>query len=90
MGYVRKTQRKEHKTPKRARFRCLVEEGFSQAEAARRVQVNRTTALKWLYYPSDRRSKGVRIGRRPIIPDQKVKEIIQWITGHFNRRAMPL
>jgi hypothetical protein len=49
MGYVRKTLRKEHETPKRARFRCLVEQRFSQAEAARRVKVDRTTALKWLH-----------------------------------------
>jgi len=90
MGYVRKTQRKEYETPKRARFRCLVEEGFSQAEAARRVKVDRTTALKWLHQPSNRRSKGARTGRPPIISDEKVKEIIQWMTGHFERRAMPL
>jgi transposase len=24
------------------------------------------------------------------MPDEKVKEIIEWITGHFERRAMPL
>ncbi len=46
MGYVRKTLRKEHDTPKRARFRCLVKQGMSQAAAARIVKVNRTTALK--------------------------------------------
>jgi transposase-like protein len=49
MGYVRKTLRKEHETPKRARFRCLVEQGMSRAAAARIVNVNRTTALKWLH-----------------------------------------
>jgi hypothetical protein len=40
MGCVRKTLRKEHDTPERARFRCVIEQGLSQAEAARRVQVN--------------------------------------------------
>jgi transposase len=90
MGYVRKTLRKEYETPKRARFRCLVKQGLSQAEAARQVKVNRTTALKWLHQPSDLRRKGARTGRRPIIPDEKVKEMIQWMTGHFDRRAMPL
>jgi transposase len=49
MGYVRKTLRKEHDTPKRSRFRCLVEQGLSQAEAARRVNVKRKTAIKWLH-----------------------------------------
>jgi transposase len=92
MGYVRKTLRKEHDTPKRSRFRCLVEQGLSQAEAARQVGVNRKTAIKWLYHrPSDRRtSTGKRTGRPSIISDEKVKEIIKWMTGHFERRAMPL
>jgi transposase len=92
MGYVRKTLRKEHDTPKRSRFRCLVEQGLSQAEAARRVGVNRKTAIKWLYHrPSNRRTSiGKRTGRAPIISDEKLKEIIKWITGHFDRRAIPL
>jgi hypothetical protein len=35
MGYVkRKTARKEHKTPRRTRFRCLIDQGFSQRDAA--------------------------------------------------------
>jgi len=48
MVYVNKTPRKEHETPKRARFRCLVEQGISRAAIARIVKVNRTTVLKWL------------------------------------------
>ncbi len=90
MAYVNKTLRREHETPKRARFRCLVEQGMSRAAAARIVKVNRTTALKWLQQPSDRRPKGTRTGRPYIIPDEKVKEITEWMTGHFDRRAMPL
>jgi len=45
MGYVRKTLRKEHDTPKRSRFRCLIKQGLSQAEATRQVGVNRKTAI---------------------------------------------
>ena len=88
MGYVRKTIRREHETPKRARFRCLVEQGVSQAEAARRVKVDRSTARKWLSQADRRNPK--RTGRPYIIPDKKVEEIIEWMTGHFDRRAMPL
>jgi transposase len=91
MGYVRKTLRKEHDTPKRSRFRCLIEQGLSQAEAARRVSVKRKTAIKWLHrQPSDRRTGKTRTGRPPIISDEKVEEMIRWMTGHFDRRAMPL
>jgi transposase len=89
MGSVRKTLRKVHETLKRARFRCLFKQGVLQAEAARIVDVNRITALKWLYQPSDRRNKGARTGRLYIILNEKVKEIIEWITGHFDRQAMP-
>lgn len=76
MRYVRKTlrrRRREHETPKRARFRCLVEQGVSQVEADRRVRVDRSTARKWLRQ-ADRRSKGARTGRPRIIPDEKVEE----------------
>ncbi len=91
MGYVRKTLRKEHETPKRSRFRCLVEQGLSQAEAARRTKLNRKTAIKWLNQrPSDRRTGKLRPGRPPIISNAKVEEILQWMTGHFDRRALPL
>jgi hypothetical protein len=47
MGYVkRKTARREHDTPRRVRFRCLIEQGKSQSEAARIAGVPRTTVLK--------------------------------------------
>jgi transposase len=92
MGYVkRKTARKEHETPRRVRFRCLIEQGHSQSEAAELAEVPRTTAIKWLKQrPSDRCTGKARYGRPPIISDAKVKEIVEWITGHFDRRAMPL
>lgn len=90
MGYVkRKIARKEHETPRRVRFRCLVEQSHSQSEAAELVKIPRTTAIKWLKQrPSDRRTgKAERTGKPPIILDEKVEEIIKWMTGHFDRRA---
>jgi transposase len=87
----RKTARKEHETPRRIRFRCLVEQGFSHSEAVRQAEVERTTVIQWLHKrPSDRRTGKTRPGRPPAIPDSKVEEIIKWITDHFDRRALPL
>jgi len=87
MGYIRKTLRKEHDTPKRSRFRCLLEQGYSQRDAARLLDLTRGTASKWV---SDRRTGKGRTGRPPIISDEKVEEIAQWMTSHFDRRALPL
>lgn len=90
MGYVkRKTLRREHETPKRSRFRCLIEQGYSLRDAAKRADVPHSTAIKWLPQ-TDRRTGKSRPGRPPIISNQKVEEIINWMTGHFNRRVMPL
>jgi transposase len=87
MGYVkRKTARREHETPRRTRFRCLIEQGFSQRDAARQVGAVRSTAQGWL---SDRRPPK-RKGKPPIISDEKVEEMAKWMTGHFDRRALPL
>ncbi len=87
MGYhKRKTACKEHDTPRRSRFRCLIEQGFSQRDATRQVKAARSTAQKWL---SDRRPPK-RKGMPPTISNAKVEEMIKWITGHFTRRAMPL
>jgi transposase len=87
IGYVRKTLRKEHDTPKRSRFRCLLEQGYSQRDTARWLDLTRGTASKWV---SDRRTGKGRTSRPPIISDEKVEEIAQWMTGHFDRRALPL
>jgi transposase len=79
MGYVRKTLRREHDTPRRVRFRSLVEQGFSHKEAACLAKVDRTTAIRWLHKrPSDRRTGKTRTGRPPIISNEKVEEMIQW------------
>jgi transposase-like protein len=73
MGYIRKTLRKEHDTPKRSRFRCLLEQGYSQRDAARQLDLVRGTVSKWV---SDRRIGKGRTGRPPIILDEKVEEMI--------------
>jgi len=39
---------------------------------------------------SDRRIGKTRPGKSPIISDEQIKAIIEWITGHFERRALPL
>jgi hypothetical protein len=39
----------------------------------------------------DVRAKGKgRTGRLPVISDEKVEEIAKWMTGHFDRRTLPL
>lgn len=70
MGYVRKTLRKEHETPKRSRFRGLLEQGYSQRDAARRLNLIRGTASKWV---SNRHTGKGRTSRPPIILDEKVE-----------------
>lgn len=92
MGYVkpRKTARREYPTPKRSRFFGLIEAGHSHHEAARLAKVHHSTALSWLKQPADRRIGRGRPGRPPKISDKQVEEMIQWITGHFNRRALPI
>ena len=71
----------------------LIEQGETQVEAARILKLPRGIAKLWLKKrDSNRRtrSNGARLGRRPIISDEKVQEMIEWITGHFNRRVLPL
>ena len=86
----RKTARKEHDTPKCVWFRCIVEQGEIQAEAARILGLSRDTAKKWIKQRDSDRRTGRRTGRPSIILDQKIKEIINWITGYYERRTMPL
>ena len=85
----RKTSRREYETPRRSRFRAYLEEGHSQSRAAQLTRVPRSTARDWIS-TGDRRPGKERPGRPPIISEEKMKEIIQWMTGHFDRRAMPL
>jgi len=90
MAPVPKTTRKEYTTPQISRFRHLLELGRSQREAAIERNIPRSTVYLW---SSDRRTRPQstqKLGRRPIISDEKVKEMIKWMTGHFDRRATPL
>jgi transposase len=83
------TSRREHETPRRARFFGFLEEGHSQVMAAHMAKVPRTTAREWLHSLSDRRTGKSRPGRPPIISKEKVDEIIEWMTGYFDRRTLP-
>ena len=90
MARVPKTTRKEHQTPKRVRFRCIVEQGETQAEAARILNVPRGTATKWIKQRNSDRRTGKRTGRLPIISDEKVEEMIKWMTGYYEQRVLSL
>jgi hypothetical protein len=85
----RSTRRREYETPRRSRFCAYLEEGHSQKYAAQLAIVPRTTARDWIS-TGDRRTGKTRIGRPLIISDTKVEEIIKWMMGHFDQRALPL
>ncbi len=85
----RKTSRREYETPRRSRFRAYLEEGHSQIRAAQLAKVPRTTARGWIS-TGDRRTGKTRTGRPCLISNEKIEEIIEWMIGHFDRRAMPL
>ena len=68
----RKTERREHDTPQRARFKALVDEGHSQRNAASQIGVSRPTAQQWLR-TSGRRT--CRPGRPPILGDKEKDKI---------------
>jgi transposase len=70
-------------TPRRVRFKTLIENGYYQSHAAEKLQVPRSTARYWLKRP-DRVHKPP--GALPKISDRKIQEIIDWFTGHHNRR----
>jgi hypothetical protein len=68
MVAVRKSNRIEWVTPKRARFRALVESAkWSHCKAAEEVKVPRPTATKWLKKDTDRRTGKYSPGRPPLI-----------------------
>lgn len=56
MGFVHKTARKEHDTPTRVWFRCLVEEGFSQTERL----IQERVGIRELYWPGSQLTQGAR------------------------------
>jgi transposase len=77
--------RKEHQTPKIARFKALVEAGHSQREAAKSTGVPRSTAQRWLGWEGDRRQK--RSGRPPLLSSEKVDALIAKITESAKTRS---
>lgn len=76
-----------HDTPTRVRFKTLLDEGYSQRAAARKLGIPRSSAQYFLEKP-DRISKP--LGAPPKILNAQVEEIIKWFTGRFNRRQMSL
>ena len=74
-------------TPRRVRFKTLTNTGYSQRHATEVLQVPRSTAQYWLKRPDRVQNP---CGAKPKIPDQKIKEIIDWFTGHYNRRISSL
>ncbi len=62
-----------HETPTRVRYKTLLDEGYSQRAAARKLTVSRSLAQYWLDKPN-RQAKPP--GAPPKIPDEKIQEII--------------
>ncbi|PQE05391.1 Transposable element Tc3 transposase protein [Rutstroemia sp. NJR-2017a BBW] len=94
MGRVRP----EYKTPKKSRFFYLLERGQTPSAAAKELEIDRTTALRWTrrYDPTEperttrRRLATKKLGRPFIIKDEHINQMIQWITGHYDRRILSL
>jgi transposase len=68
-------------------FKSLLSEGYSQRAAARKFDIPRSSARYWLDRP-DRKAKPP--GAAPKIPDEQIKEIIDWFTGHYNCRVFSI
>lgn len=92
MGRVRH----EWKTPKKSRFFGLLEHGLSVPAAARELKLDRVTAWRWTKKrvpEPDRRTRPQsekKLGGPRIVTDEHVNQMIQWITGHYDRRILPL
>jgi transposase len=89
MGRVRH----EWKTPKKARFKALVQNAkYSERAAAAELEVPRSTAQRWLKQLDDRRTRpqSKKLGRPLTVTDEHINQMIQWITGHYDRRILPL
>jgi transposase len=74
-------------TPTRVRYKTLIEEGYSQRDAARKVGASESSGRYWFKRP-DRLAKPP--GTRPKISDEQLREIIQWFTGYYDRRSSTL
>jgi transposase len=71
-------------TPRRDRFKTLVQARYSLRYAAELVFASKSIARYWLRRPNRVQKPP---GAKPKIPDEKVQEIIDWFTGYYNRRT---
>ena len=76
-----------HETPTRVRFKTLLDEGYSQRAAARKLGIPRSSAQYFLNKPN-RQVKPP--GSSPKISYEKIQEIIKWFTGRYDRRILSL
>lgn len=91
MVAVRKTSRREHDTPKKARFWALVEDaGWSGRMAAKKVKVDHSTASRWLKQASERRTGKFRPGRPNVLTEAQLDRIEKWFEGYYEHRIMNL
>jgi transposase len=91
MVAVRKTDRREHDTPKKARFRAWVEDaGWSGRKAATKVKANQSTASRWLKQTSERRTGKFQPGRPKILSKAQLDRIEKWFDGYYEHRIMSL
>ena len=91
MARVPKTSRVEHQTPKKARFKALVEDaGWKQERAAKKLKLPQSTATKWLKQEDDRRTGKTREGRPRLINDKMLDKIEKWFEGFYDHRVKNL
>jgi hypothetical protein len=89
MVAIHKTNRREYNTPKKARFRALVEDvGWLGRKAATKVKVNQSTASRWLKQASEHRTGKFRPSRPRILTEAQLDCIEKWCEGHYEHRIM--
>ncbi|PQE33936.1 transposable element tc1 protein [Rutstroemia sp. NJR-2017a WRK4] len=88
----------QYRTPTKSRFFYLLERGQTAPAAAKELGIDRTTAWRWTkrFCPSEperttrRRLATKKLGRLYTIIDEHINQMIQWITGHYDRRILSL
>ena len=76
----------------------MIECGKSASAAATELKIDRTTAWRWLkrFYTNEpehttrKRLATKPLGRPRIITDEHIKQMIQWITGYYDRCILSL
>ena len=74
-------------TPTRVQYKTLLQTGYSGRHAAELLGISESTDRTFLKKP-DRVRKPP--GAPPKIPEQKIREIIRWFTGYYDRRISSL